>query len=734
MRANASPSTPPTWTAWLGAGAIFAACLVVYAPALQAGFVWNDGDYVTAPALRTWAGLGRIWFKVGATEQYYPLLHSAFWLEFQGWGKAPFGYHLINVLLHASSACLWALLLRRLRVGGAWGPLVGGLIFALHPVAVESVAWVTEQKNTLSTVLYLGSALAFFRFSARRERSAPGEPAPSPPPVRGLAGAYFLATFLFLLALLSKSVTATLPGALLVVLWWQRGTLTWRGEVRPLLPWFGLGAAMGLYTGWVERTFIGAEGPAFALTPLERILVAGRVVWFYLGKTLWPARLIFIYPRWPVRSGAPAHYLCPLALLLLLAWLAGLARRRRGPLAAALLFLGALFPLLGFFNVYAFVFSYVADHWQYLALLPVIALAVGLWGKLADWNPGFAGVLALVALATLGARTWQETQAYHDPVRFYRTILRRNPASWMAHNNLGYILTQVGRGAEAKAEYEAALRLRPLYPEALTNYGVALVSEGRLAEAITRYQTALAVGPDLATVRNDLGIALAKSGREGSAIEQYRQGLRLAPDHAELHHNLALALLHTGQAAAAVDEYRATLRLHPADPAAHYDLGLALAAAGRESPEAVAQWREALRLRPDYALASLRLGVWYHATGQLAQAIAAEEAGLRSDPTLAFGHNNLGNALREAGRPDEAIAHYQEALRLAPGYTDAENNLGAALAAQGRMAEALEHLLKAAQLAPGSRSVQLNLARCLQAVGRTEEARVHFAAAARLSP
>ncbi len=262
---------------------IFCATLAAYGPVYQAGLIWNDEDYVTKPELQSVHGLERIWFEVGATQQYYPALHSAFWVEHRLWGDAPWGYHLANVLLHALAACLLGLLLRRLAVPGAW---MAGLLFALHPVCVESVAWISEEKNTLSLVFYLLAAWAYLDFD--RERRWPG---------------YFLALGLFLLAVLSKSVTATLPGALLVVLWWRRGRLTWR-DAAPLAPWFAIGAADGLFTGWVERTLIGAHGTDFDLSFAQRCLVAGRVTWFYLGKLVWPANLIFIYPRWQVSAGA----------------------------------------------------------------------------------------------------------------------------------------------------------------------------------------------------------------------------------------------------------------------------------------------------------------------------------------------------------------------------------------------------------------------------------------------
>ena len=327
---------------------------LAYQPAWHAGFIWDDDAHVTPPELRSWHGLWRIWFEVGAVQQYYPLLHTASWLEFPLFGENPAGYHLVNIGVHAVNAVMLWLILRRLQVPGA--QLAAG-IFALHPVMVESVAWITELKNTLSGLFFLGAALAYLRFDADRRKRW-----------------YATALGLFTLALLSKTTAATLPAALLVVFWWQRGRLAWARDFQPLLPFFFLGAADGLFVAWVEWQVVGAQGADFAFTFVERGLIAGRAIWFYLGRLFWPAELIFMYPRWLVSQADAGQYVFPAAVLggLATCWLA--RRRSRAPLAAALFFVGTLFPVLGFLNVYMFVFSFVADHLQYMACVGVIAI------------------------------------------------------------------------------------------------------------------------------------------------------------------------------------------------------------------------------------------------------------------------------------------------------------------------------------------------------------------------
>jgi protein O-mannosyl-transferase len=497
---------------------IFAATFAAYWPALGGDFVWDDQGFVTRPELRSLHGLWRIWFDVGATEQYSPVLHGAFWLEHLCWGDSPLGYHLINVLLHATSACLVAALLRRWSIRGAG---LAGLIFALHPVGVESVAWIAEQKNTLSTAFYLLAALTYTRWrQGGTNRSA-----------RVSFALYFAATALFILALLSKSVTATLPAALLVICWWRQGTLSWTRDVKPLLPWFALGATVGLFAAWVERHYIGAQGMGFGLTFVQRWLVAGHEIWFYLGKLLWPANLIFIYPRWSVDPMAWLQYLFPLGALALAVGLWMLRRRSRAPLAAYLFFVGSLFPTLGFFNVYAFIFSYVADHWQYLASLGVIVpAAAGLAWVVERAGPSVRplGRVAVIAIVGgLGILTWQQSGMYRDVGTFYQTILEQNPGAWMADDNLGIILGRSGRLPEAIEHFRRALRSNPNAAEVHNNLGIALARTGRPDEAADEFEAALQIRPNYANAHFNLGLALHQLGRNDEARAQFEAAANL---------------------------------------------------------------------------------------------------------------------------------------------------------------------------------------------------------------
>src|ERR1035437_1320761 len=617
---------------------LLCATFAAHLPALRGGLLWDDNMHMTRADLRPLHGLWRIWFDLGATQQYYPLLHSAFWLEHRIWGDATLGYHLTNVALHAASACLVVMIVRRLSLPGAY---LAGFVFALHPVCVEAVAWISEQKSTLSGVFYLAAALTYLHFDRTRRKSQ-----------------YFLALALFVLAVMSKTVTATLPAAMLVVFWWQRGRLAWRRDVLPLVPWFAVGAAAGLFTAWVESAprFIGAQGPEYGLTMPQRLLLAGRVPWFYAWKALWPTNLMFTYPHWKIESGDLRQYLFPLGLAALAVALGFLARKNRGPLAGFLFFAGTLFPALGFLNVYPFRYSYVADHFQYLAILGIVVPATaGLTVLAGRISPGrisqgrvSSGKLAAIALpalllTTLGAATRQQSALYRDYETLFRGTLARNPGSGFLHSNLGVILMSTGRETEAAAAFEAAVRLPPDDPDYHVNLGLALAQmPGRMADAIAEYQTALRTDPHLPAAHLNLGLALTSMpGRLQDAIAEYQK---------------------------AIAEYRTAVRSEPELWEAHFNLGLAYAQiAGREA-DAIAEYRRALQLKPDSALAHFHLGNTFHKMGRLPDAIAEYQASLSIDPGVPEVHYELAYALAQIpGRVPEAIAECQKMLLLKPG-------------------------------------------------------------------
>lgn len=666
---------------------IFSSIFAAYLPALHGGMLWDDSSHVTGTDLQSLHGLWRIWSDVHATQQYYPLLHSAFWLEHRLWGDAVEGYHLTNLALHAVSACLVVLIMRRLSLPGAW---LAGFVFALHPVHVESVAWISEQKSTLSGVFYLASLLTYLHFDQNRRKTI-----------------YSLATGLFLLALLSKTVTATLPAVLLLIFWWRRGHLEWKRDVAFLLPWFALGISSGLFTAWVERSLIGASGRDFLLTPPQRVLIAGRVIFFYFGKLLWPANLMFFYPHWNIDPSAWWQWLFPAGVLTIGIGLTLATRRNRGPLTGFLVFSGTLFPVLGFLNVYPFRYSYVADHFQYLAslgiIIPVVALLAKVGRLSSAKNRAIAGSVLLVLV--LGILTWRQSRMYRDLETLYRTTLARNPASWAAHNNLGMLLAEnPDQLSYAMEEYQAALRIRPDYAEAHNNVAKLLAATGRLSDAIAEFNAALQINPELAEAHYNLGTVLAEMpDRRSDAISEFRTALHFKPDFAEAHYNLGIALVAMpDRLPDAIAEYRAALAIKPNFAEAHYNLGVALAAMPGRLPDAIAEYQAALRIKPNYAEAHMNLGnALSEISGRLPDAIEEYQVTLQIRPDYAEAHTNLAVALsRTPGRLEDAIAEFRAALRINPDLAEAHLGLGDALSGIGMSEEALAEYKAALRLKP----------------------------------
>ena len=629
--------TSPSWAAWtllLAALLVFTA--LIYQPAWHGTLVWDDPAHVTRPELRSPGGLSRIWLEPGATQQYYPLTHSAFWVQAWLWGDATTGYHVVNIALHATAAWLLALLLMRLGVPGA---VLAAVLFAAHPVHVESVAWISELKNTLSAVFFLGAALVYLRWDGDRQMRL-----------------YVAAALLFVCALLAKTVTATLPAALLVVFWWRRGTLSWPRDVRPLLPFFAVGVAAAAMTAWMERVHIGAKGVEFALSPMDRVLVAGRAFWFYLSKLLWPSDLMFVYPRWEIDARAAWQWAFPIAAMLVVAGAWFVRRRSRAPLAVLLLFAGLLFPALGFVNVFPFRYSFVADHFQYHASMSVIAAAAaGIVLLLRRWTGSRGAVAApMLLVALLALLAWRQAHDYVSAEALYRATLARNPDAWLAHNNLARILIDSGRVAQARSHLEAAVRLNPRIPEHHANLGRLELQDGRIDAALASFDRALALAANLPNVHSDRGVALLRRGDIIGALHAFDRALALAPDHPEALRNSAdaytergIARMRRGERAAAIGDFEQAVRRRPDDSGAaamlaqaHHEHAIALHQSGRRA-EALEQFSAAARLAPD-------------------------------DPAL---RNDAGVALLEAGRIAEAVAEFEAALRLRPDFAAPRLNL-----------------------------------------------------------
>ena len=619
-------------------------------PAFQAGWVWDDDSYVTSNAtLRSFDGLRRIWLEPGAVAQYYPLTFTSLWLDYQLHGLAPAGYHATNVLLHAANAVLVGLVLQAAAVPAAWA---AALLFAVHPLHVESVAWVTERKNVLSGCFYLLSLLALLAWRDARDR-------------RGASAGWWAAAFgCFVLALLGKTVTSTLPAVYLTIRWWRTGRVA-RDDVLAMLPFLAAGVAAGSVTAALERSHVGAEGAYWDQTLGERVLIAGRALWFYVGKLVWPRPLVFIYPRWTLDTGSLAQWAMPVAAAIAgVGLLAARTRVGRGPFAAALAFAVTLGPALGFVNVYPMRYSFVADHFAYLASVPFLALVAAGAATLVSEPRVRQGALA-VAVVVLAILTWERSLAFRDAATLWEDTLAKNPRATIAHVNLGYQLHEAGRSADALVLFERGLAIEPNAGDLWNNRGLALGALGRTDDALASFRRAAEVDPRNAEALSNLGNVLAAGGRYPEAADAFRESLRRRPRYAEAHNNLANVLAMGGHTAQALEHYAQAVTIDPAYVEAQRNMGEVLLAAGRPR-EACDRFETALRLRPRELAPTIGRVRCLAATGRVADAIAVGSDALGWGPRSAGLRLALAQALEQAGRADEAAVRRREAAALDP--------------------------------------------------------------------
>ena len=678
--------TPANWQLWVLGAVLVAMTVFAYQQAWNAGYIWDDDKYVTENELLTAPdGLRRIWFSKDSPSQYFPLVYTTFRLEHAIWGLNASGYHWVNILVHAANALLVWRLLRVLAVPGAW---LAAALFALHPVNVESVAWITERKNVLMGVFFLLALLAWTRFMAESSSRA--------------WRYYAAALVLYALSLFSKTTACTMPAALLLILWLKEIPITTR-RIAQVTPFVLLGLAMGLLTMWWERHIQGTQGDMFAMGLTERLLVASRAVWFYASKLIWPAELAFSYLRWDISVSDPSDYLWPLVTALAAG--AFLFARRffgRGVEVAAVYYVAMLSPMLGLIMLYTFRYTFVADHYQYLATIGPFALAAALCARVAarfsiNSMPVVNGVIAGALLLPLGLRTWHQCAIYKDEETLWRATIAVNPGSWMAYNNLGIIQLRRGEFENAIAQFTKALEIDPAYGEARYNLGNALVRRGSLADAIVEYQKAIELDPRIAGAYVNLGTVLIQSGRPAEAIPHLQNALSITPANAAARAALGGALAKTGRSAEAVEHLRAAAESDPRSTDHQNDLGNALLDLGR-TDDAIAAFEKALSINADNAEAHYNLGNALLASRRFEEAALRfrRATELRSD--YAPARNNLANTLVQLGRLDEGISEYKAAIAMRPNYAAAHRNLASALRRAGRLDEAEHHAKMASEL------------------------------------
>jgi tetratricopeptide (TPR) repeat protein len=579
----------------MGVMCIIVASLVVYTPSMHGGYIWDDDVYVENNALLSSpSGLWNIWMGKGVPSQYVPMVYTSFRLEYSLWQLRPFGYHLTNILLHAFNASLIWLLLYRLRVNGAW---FASAIFALHPVHVESVAWITERKNVLSLFFCLLSAAAYFKYAFDSDEKL----------TKGRRETFYqLSIFLFLCGLASKAVMCCFPVLLLIILWWKRGRIILK-DIRDLSRFFVLGLGWGLFIVWWENKYLGTSKVEFDLSAIERILLASRALWFYLGKLFYPVGLTFSYPKWNIEETNPLHYtwlfLCLVTIWCIWHWREKL---QRGPAAAIAFFVIALSPMLGFFSLYTFVYTYVADHYQYVASIGPITLFVSAGciavNRLGKYANGISVASIALILLILGTLTWRQCQIYKDRETLWQDTIQKNPDSFMAHLNLGTEYYRQNRLDEAISQLKQGLKLSPDRAKAYNSLGAVFLKKGNLDEAVSYFRLALQVKPDYVGAYNNLGLAFYEQSRFSEAINYFQRALQIAPEFAEAYNNLGRTYQSQGDFDQAMHYYSEAIRIKPGYAEAHYNLGLLLEQKSRLG-EAIQEYIKALEINPDFAQA-----------------------------------------------------------------------------------------------------------------------------------
>jgi tetratricopeptide (TPR) repeat protein len=657
-----------------GAAIIVVAAFLAYIPSVSGGFILDDDLLVTNNRVTQASdGLYRFWCSSEPSD-YWPVTNNTFWIEWRLWGMNSTGYHVTNLILHIVEALLIWTILRKLSIPGAF---LAAMIVSVHPVNVESVAWIAQRKNMMAMLFFLMSVLWYLKASmyAASAGTAPGRSHGEPWERERTFSSfilhpssfhfwYWLSFAAFVLAILSKGSVIVLPVLILGIIWWLR-PLT-RQDLMRTAPFFLVAGVLTVVNMWFQSH--ASNEVIRNAGYIERLLDAGCVVWFYLYKVIWPFDLAFIYPNWNIDTGNALWWL---PLLAVLAVTAALWRYRsswsRPLLFAWGYFCVALAPVMGFVDVGFMKYSLVADHYQHISIISAIALTSAGWSEwhyLARNAAHWATAIAVVTVGTFAFLTYQQNEMYRDAITLYQDTLVKNPECWIAQNNLGVALFHAGQLQAPIELYEQAIKLNPDDAPVHNNLGMAMHQAGRYQEAIKQYEQALSLRRNYPEAHNNLGITLYKTGRLPEAIEHYREVLRLEPDYADAHSNLAVALAQTGRFQEAIEQYRQALQLKPDDPEYLYNLGNALVKTD-QLKEGIKQYEQALRFKPDNPRA----------------------------------HSNMGGALIKLGRPEEAIEHLKKALQLMPEDVSTWNNLAMAYAKKRQSSEAVAAAQKALELA-----------------------------------
>jgi tetratricopeptide (TPR) repeat protein len=636
QKKKASPAAPrlslaSNWRFWLPRAALIAGLtFLIFWPALRGGWIWDDDWYIREnPLMQNLAGLWKFWFRPGTWVEYYPIHETVEWLEWHFWGADTLGYHLVNLFLHILNALLVWRLLSKFGLRLAW---LGGLLFAIHPAQVESVAWISELKNTLSLPFYLLALCSWIDYEER-----------------GSKRDYQAALGLFFIGMLCKIALAPFPVIILLYAWWKRGRIAW-SDLRDSAFFFAIALILGFLGIEAGRTYLelGNEPPESIPmgAPFIRLAGTGLILAVYFSRAFLPVKILLTFPQWKVES----HVIMGvLAWLLLAAALFWFWKKRQTWGRHAILGLGFfllnLAPFLGFNAISYMSFAWVMDHFLYVPLIGLIGLAVAALGDLEGKLPKATGrALAVILAAAIAFLTWEAhafAGLFASEETLWAYVLQRNPNIWLAHNDLGSKLLDQQRNEEAIAQFEEVIRLNPSYSNAYYNLGFALDRLGKTAEAEDQYHRALAVNPRNAKAFVNLGGIAVRMGLFAEAIDAYQHAVKLRPDDALNHYDLGSTLLRANQLPAAIEQLRTAVTLDPDLPVAHENLGAALARSGDISA-AIEEFEVAIALDPSYFIARDNLGLALAQTGRLQDAAAQFQLALQTHPDDANASHALG--------------------------------------------------------------------------------------------
>lgn len=732
---------------------------VAYFPCMKGPFIWDDNHMVyNNPLIKGGVsdGLMKFWFTKQNFD-YFPLTFTSLWIEWRLWGTNPMGYRLVNILLHALCAIAVWRILKRLKVPAPW--LIGA-IFAVHPVAVGSVAWIAERKNTLSMVFFLLSLLSYLRFEDEESEG------------KQSGRWYWLSLAAFLAALFSKTSVVMLPVVILGLAWWRRGKIT-RKDLTRMAPYFAAAFLMGLLALWFQynRAIGRGMGTIRPEGPFSRTAAAGWSLWWYAFKAIVPVNLMVVPPRWHVVALNPVAWL-PLALYAAVAWVCWKNRATWGrhPLAAMGYHAVNLLPVLGIFQIYFMRFSLVGDHWHYIAYIgPVILLVAPLaaWvGRQRDEIRLYSHAGAGFLLCLLCVLTWRQSSLYANERELWLHNIRHNREGWVAYHNAAVLFP---RGSQESLDFfSEAINLNPEYHEAYFGRGQTYSARGQLQKAAEDFNKAVSIRDDYFLAQNELGLVYLRAGAISNAIPCFRKAIKTRPNMLDARINLAGSLMVMGSTNEANAEIAEAMRFGASDVLVFQNLGT-IQMAMRQRDNAVKSFKEAIqrgtgRADPEAARqvanAYYNLGLLYLEEQKIQDAYDSFSAATvlndkfadarmqKADLMLAFGYPQeaaseyiqivalnpdnpivrlkLGNALFSSGNLQEAATQFEMITRLRPDIPEAYINLGATLAALNNTNAALECFRTVLAQSPNNIGALAKRATVLVEFGRIREAEADY--------